>query len=96
MIKLNSKGITEILLSNDVQRAVHGLAEQVATAARMNLPSDDRDIVVDDYDFQPRGRTSDRAASSVTYRSFRALDNEAKNGTLIRAAASAGLEVKAE
>lgn len=96
MIKLNSPGITEILLSDGVQAAVNAKAQQIAAAARNSLPPDDRDVVVDNYDFTPRARTSDRAASSVTYRSPAGMNREAKNGTLIRAAATAGLEVKAE
>lgn len=95
IVKLDRKGITEVLMSDWIQGEVHARAEQIATAARASLPSDDNDVVVDDYDFKPRGRTTDRRASSVTYRSPAAMNREAKHGTLIRAAGSTGLEVTA-
>lgn len=79
-------GISDLLKSDDFQQAVHDKAETIAAAAREAMPDAHRGVVVDDY-------TTDRAASSVTIRDPLALDLEAREGVLTRAAAAAGLEV---
>lgn len=81
----DSKGIADILKSDGVRDAVHGEAEQVASAVRARQR--DADVVVDDY-------TTDRAASSVTVRDPQAQEMQARDGLLTAAAASAGLEVR--
>lgn len=85
-IRLDSRGITQILKSRGVAAAVHDLTEEVATAVRSQVP-DAEDVVVDDY-------ITDRAASSVTIRDARGREWQIRDGVLTRAAASAGVEVK--
>lgn len=82
--RLDHAGVAEILRSSEVRDAVHGLAEEIADAARSQQPG--ADIVVDDY-------TTDRAASSVTIREPQAMTWQVRDGILTRAAAAAGLEV---
>lgn len=84
-LRLDSRGIAEVLKSAPVRQEVHKLAEEVADRVRSIQP--DADVVVDDY-------TTDRAASSVTIREGMAALWQARDGILTRAAASAGLEVR--
>ena len=83
-VKLDSAGISQVLHSAGVARAVHTKAEEIAGAVRSARP--DADVVVDDYE-------TDRAASSVTVRDVRARGWQNRDGLLTRAAAAAGLEV---
>lgn len=83
-VKLDSAGISQVLHSAGVARAVHMKAEEIAGAVRSARP--DADVVVDDY-------TTDRAASSVTIRDARGRLWQVRDGILTRAAATAGLEV---
>lgn len=86
--KRDSKGIAEILKSDDVAKAIHSKAQQVATRVNATVHFNPRDgVVVDDY-------VTDRAASSVTIRDTRAKAAQATSGVLTRAAAASGLEVR--
>jgi len=87
VFKRDSKGIAEILLSDDVAEAVDALAETVAANLRpmvRNLP-----VVVESY-------TTDRKAAKVTIADVQGMILQAKHGVLTQAAASAGLTVKAK
>lgn len=83
-VKIDSGGIEAVLKSAQVASAVHGLAEQIAGTVRGQRP--EADVAVDDYE-------TDRAASSVTIREAYGRRLQARDGTLTRAAAQAGLEV---
>jgi hypothetical protein len=84
-VKLDSKGIAQILKSGEVAAAVHEMAESIAAAVRQSEP-DAEEVVVDDYQ-------TDRAASSVTIRDARGRLWQVRDGILTRAASSVGLEV---
>jgi hypothetical protein len=80
--KPDRRGTAQLLKDPELAKLVHRNAEKIAD----NLDPD-LDIVVDDY-------TTDRVASSVTIREPQALLLQARDGTLTRAAAAAGLEVR--
>lgn len=82
-IKLDSKGIAQLLKSAEVAAAVRDIAEQVAGSVRSTV---DADVVVDSYQ-------TDRAAASVTIRDARGRTWQVRDGVLTRAAAANGLEV---
>lgn len=84
-IKLDSKGIGELLRSDGMARVIHDTAERIAGAVRTQVDAEDG-VVVDDY-------TTDRAASSVTIRDAQGRMWQVRDGVLTRAAASVGLEV---
>lgn len=83
-VRLDSKGLAEVLDSDDVADAVHDVTERIAGHVRSAQP--DADVVVDDY-------TTDRRASSVTIRDVRGRLWQVRDGILTRAAAAEGLEV---
>lgn len=83
-IKLNSRGIAEILKSQGVRDVVESAAASVHTNVQAALPG--ADVVMDSY-------TTDRAAASVTIREPLGRLFEARDGVLTGAAAAAGLEV---
>lgn len=88
-------GWQEVLMS--LQPQMDAIAGQVAAEIRSSIPADgEGDVVAEPYDFRPRGRTSDRAAASVAVRRPDARLLQARTGLLTRAAASAGLEVRAD
>lgn len=81
VVKLNKKGIAEILKSSGMAQTINGTAAKVAAAVDSDEP-----VEVDSY-------TTDRRAAGVTIASERGETEEAVKGTLKRAAASVGLEV---
>lgn len=81
----SSSGISQILHSQEVARAVRSAADRVAAQVSAQV-GPDVDVVVDDY-------VTDRAASSVTIRDAQGRLWQVRDGVLTRAAASAGLEV---
>lgn len=83
-IRLDHKGIAQMLKSQPFAEAVHDLAERVAGN------------VVVDADVEVRDYTTDRAASSVTIAHPAGLAIQAKHGVLTKAAASVGLEVRSK
>lgn len=91
-VRLDRGGIRAVLNSGDVGAAINGLAHQIASnvqAANQRVANDDElPVVVDEY-------TTDRTAASVTLAHPAGLAVQAKHGLLTKAAASAGLEVKA-
>lgn len=84
-IRLDSDGIVEVLNSDEVRDAIHGLAESIADEVRDSVEAENG-VVVDDY-------TTDRAASSVTIRDAQGKLWQVRDGVLTRAAAGVGLEV---
>lgn len=82
----------EDLLKHELAGEIHKLAEQVAEnvkAQGLTVNGDELPLVVDKY-------TTDRAAASITIKHPAGLPMEAKYGVLTKAAAAAGLEVKAK
>lgn len=88
-IKLDTKGISEILKSKEFAEVIHEKANDIAVEASALFGRAEKGIVVDDYE-------TDRAASSVTIRDLGAKAAEAKDGVLTKAAGLAGLEVKSK
>lgn len=84
-VRLDSKGIAQVLKSGEVAIAVRDLAESVATQVRAIQPDAD-EVVVDSYQ-------TDRAAASVTIKDARGRLWAVRDGLLFRAAAANGLEV---
>lgn len=86
--KLDRAGVAEILKSNEARALCREAAEKIAEDARSGLRPDIADTVaVSEY-------TSDRAGCSVTICHPSGLGMQAKYGTLTRAAAAVGLEVR--
>jgi hypothetical protein len=83
--KRDVAGIGRILRSADAAAMVRGAAERVAADAEASsgLP-----VEVEEY-------TTDRAAAAVVITHPAGLAEQAKHGTLTRAAAAIGLEVRA-
>lgn len=95
-IRLDSKGIAQILTSTAMHRAVHEAAERVADNVR------GQGIKVGDRDGGPRERdlpvkvemtTTDRAKGRVTIAHPAGQAVQAKHGALTKAAREAGLDV---
>lgn len=80
-VKLDVKGIQEILKSPGMRRVINDKARQVAAAAGP-------DAQVEEY-------TTDRDAAAVVVKDYKSMGRQAKTGFLTKAAGSAGLEVKA-
>jgi hypothetical protein len=89
-IRLDSGGIREMLRSGEVRDAIDGLA--AAVASKISETTSRGDAV----EVRTSSYTTDRAAASVTLAHPAGLAIEAKRGTLARAAAAAGLEVRAK
>lgn len=77
----------EVLKGQDVADMVAEFASTVADNVRASLPAG-TDVVVDRY-------VTDRAAASVTIRDAMGKLWQVRDGVLTRAAAAAGVEVKA-
>ncbi|WP_030569582.1 hypothetical protein [Streptomyces aureocirculatus] len=85
--RLDHAGIREILKGPQMREVIDGLTETIADNVRASVPSDVRVTV--------RGYTTDRGAATVAVEDVRAMAWQARDGILTRAAAAAGLEVKA-
>lgn len=80
--------LAAVLKSADVAALVNPVVHEIAAKAQHTTTSGvDLPIVVDEY-------TTDRRAASVTIAHPAGLATEAKHGTLTKAAAAAGLEVR--
>lgn len=95
-IRLDTKGLAEVMRSSEVVAEVRKLAESVADAAsgdsavlRHEVP-----VTVEEYTAQGGRLRSPRPAFAVTMKHPGGLGIEAKHGTLSRAAESRGLRVK--
>lgn len=85
-LTLDHKGIAELLKTTEFRSALHEIAEPVAAEIRSAQP--DAEVELEDY-------TTDRAAVRVVVKDVRAAGWQARDGLVTRAAAAAGLEVRA-
>ncbi|MFF9240104.1 hypothetical protein ACF1AL_14895 [Streptomyces sp. NPDC014801] len=85
--RLDTAGVREILKGPEVRELIDGLAGEVADNLRALVP---RGTPV-----EVRGYTTDRGAATVAVADARAMAWQARDGIVTRAAAFAGLEVKA-
>ena len=85
--RLDHAGVREILKGPDIRQVIDGLADEIAANVRVLVPSG--------TPIEVRGYTTDRGAATVTVADVRAMAWQARDGILTRAAAFAGLEVKA-
>ncbi len=88
-VKLDHRGISQLLKSLEMREAVHSAAENAAAALRSD-PSVVRNgvaVTVEDY-------TTDRAACSVSIAHPAGVAIQAKHGSVTKAARAAGLQVK--
>lgn len=89
-IKLDKAGMTAILKSGEVAAEVRSAASAVAGNIDETASGEPIEVLTDG------DMHTDRAAAHVTLAHPAALRVEAKRGTLVRAAAAAGLEVTAQ
>lgn len=97
-IRLNHKGIEEILKSAPMAAAVKAAAEQVAQNVRdMDIKVGDKDGGKHEYDLPVTVTmvTTDRAHALVTLAHPAGEAVQAKHGALTKAAAQTGLDVRA-
>lgn len=89
-ITIDYAGIGEILKSREMAAAIDDLADDIAAGVRDGIADPDiaAAVGVESY-------TTDRAAAAVTIAHPAGLAIQAKHGALTRAAAAAGLDVKA-
>ncbi|WP_330339413.1 hypothetical protein [Streptomyces sp. NBC_00557] len=85
--RLDSRGVRQVLKSEELSRTVNGLAGAIAAHVRPHVP---QGTVVSVHAY-----TTDRGAASVTVEDVRAMSWQARDGILTRAAGEVGLEVKA-
>jgi len=92
-VRLDSKGISEILNSGAVASITKGMADQVAASARASdsVQRHAMEVVVDQY--TTKGMRSDRTAASVTLKHVLGKPSEGKYGILTSSAGGLGLEV---
>lgn len=86
-IRLDRRGIAELLKSAQMREMVDEAAERIASQARSGLPSNAGEVTVHPY-------VTDRCAASVMVQDPRSLAWQAQNGLLTRAAGSIGADVK--
>jgi len=82
-VKLDKKGIGNVLRGGPVRRMVNDAATRIAGA----VDADGEPVIMRPY-------TTDRAAALVIIASRRGIQLQAKNGALTRAAASIGVSVR--
>jgi hypothetical protein len=96
-IRLNSKGIEQILKSAPMAAAVKAKAEEIAQNVRdQGIKVGDRDGGPHEYDLPVTVTmvTTDRAHANVTIAHPAGQSVQAKHGSLTKAAAQAGLDVR--
>jgi hypothetical protein len=88
--ELDSRGVREILRSQEIHTMVNSFAGQLSLAVRAHLPADAQGtpVVVRPY-------PTDRGAASVTVQDVRAMAWQARDGILTRAAGQLGAEIRA-
>lgn len=86
-LQLDSAGIRQLLRGDDVRLLIDGAAEDILARVKDALPPD-TPVILSKY-------TTDRGAAAVTIADIRGMAWQARDGVLTRAAAQAGLEVKA-
>lgn len=98
-IKLNSRGIAEVLKSREMRAAVDALAEEVAANARSQgvmvgaFKGSKGEIPLPVKVFES---TTDRARASVQLAHPAGIAEQAKRGVLTRAASQAGLKINSD
>lgn len=93
-VRLDSAGLAEVLRSGEVRGALSELAYSTAANAGDYAGMDPIPVEVRERVASGGRLRGERPAFDVTLAHPAALRVEAKRGTLLRAAASAGLEVK--
>lgn len=88
-LRLDHRGMEEVLKSVEVAAEVEALADEVAANAR-----EDDAVVRNEVEVRVSTYETDRAAAAVTLADPAGLPIEAKHGSLTRAATAAGLEVR--
>lgn len=88
-IRLDHDGIADVLKGQAIRSLVDTAAASVASGITATISSGRVPVTVGSH-------TTDRAAASVTIAHPAGLAIEAKHGALVRAAAAAGLEVRAK
>jgi hypothetical protein len=84
--KLDRSGVGEIL-KHQTRELIDDTAAEVAAIVRADVADEDVAVLVQSH-------TSDRATASVTIAGPQGLELQAKRGSLTKAAAALGLEVK--
>lgn len=88
-VKLDHKGIAELLKSAKFGQEVNAAAEKMAEATRAEIGDGSVEVVVDRY-------TTDRQAAAVVIADAAGVSLQAKHGVLTKSAGSVGLEVRAK
>jgi len=88
-IRLDHKGMAEMLKSAEVGTAISSLAGEIVAVTESLAASHSGAVVVEAEHYE-----TDRAASAVIVKHPGALGMEAKHGILSKAASSVGLQVK--
>lgn len=91
VVRLDRAGMSQMLKSLPVRTAITGFAQGVVSSARADEPVQRHgaEVVAEDY-------TTDRAASAVLIKHPIGMGIQAKYGTLTRAAAAQGLQVRSK
>jgi CRP-like cAMP-binding protein len=87
-VRIDRRGIRQVLLSNEMKSAINSLAKRLATATESNsaIRDHEADVVVENY-------VTDRAASAVTIQSPIGKGLNAKYGVFNQAASSLGGQI---
>lgn len=85
--ELDTAGVREVLRGQGVRDLIDGYAQQVADNLKALVPSG--------VPVEVRKYTTDRGAATVVVADVRGMAWQARDGIVTRAAAAAGLEVKA-
>lgn len=85
--ELDTAGVREVLRGQEVREMIDGYAQQVADNVKA--------LIRPGVPIEVRKYTTDRGAATVVVADVRGMAWQARDGILTRAAAAAGLEVKA-
>lgn len=85
--ELDTAGVREVLRGQEVRDLIDGYAQQVADNVKP--------LIRPGVPIEVRKYTTDRGAATVVVADVRGMAWQARDGILTRAAAQAGLEVKA-
>ena len=85
--RIDAAGVREILRGEEVRNLIDGKAQEVADNVKALVPAGTQ--------IEVRKYTTDRGAASVVVADLQAMAWQARDGILTRAAASAGLEIRA-
>lgn len=85
-LRLDTRGIREVLGSSEVRQMVDGATADIAARVRAKVPPGTT--------VTSKSYTTDRGAASITIADVRAMAWQARDGVLTRSAGEAGIEVK--